>query len=477
MKELFSVKCNSRIYKKRGILFVLILALTFSLLTGCSESNTSYGLNPNKPVTIYLWHAFGEKRTAALDTMIEKFNQTEGADRGIIVEAKHFEDDADLYDHYSDDSEVDMAGLSAASDMLYDKKIEFADINELIAPNAKAGIFEEYITAGSIGKDKKWILFPIVKDTWVLAVNSRDFSAFAKETSHSESEMLFWESIPNVGRDYYTYSNGKSLMGVEDVADYMQMGSLQMGQPIISVEAGEPVIRTDGDTIRKLWDNYYDPYVSGYYRSVKSTRIVDVQNEKIISATIRSSDTEKLGDRVATSTNAMMDKSYEILPYPQFKGYDGICPVDNTGVAIVAKKEVRRFASIVFLEWLTSVDQNLEFACLAGGIPVHKDLANNMNYNIFHEDNKSLMTDMEDETMRVSLQMVEDYKITVSPICSKYKSSMDYMGEKLQGESETTRKAVAELMQIDQKRRKLLDKYITDEHFGTWFSEFRDGLK
>lgn len=51
------------------------------LLFGCSQSN----LNPKDPVTLTLWHVYGEQTDSPMNLLIEDFNQTIGEEQGIFI--------------------------------------------------------------------------------------------------------------------------------------------------------------------------------------------------------------------------------------------------------------------------------------------------------------------------------------------------------------------------------------------------------
>lgn len=59
--------------------FLLLLLLVF---TGCAK-NTA--LDPQHPVTLTMWHVYGEQVDSPMNRLVEEFNQTTGRDKGILV--------------------------------------------------------------------------------------------------------------------------------------------------------------------------------------------------------------------------------------------------------------------------------------------------------------------------------------------------------------------------------------------------------
>ena len=67
MKKIFSL-----------LLIFIILLCCFS---GCKKSE----LDKNKPVTLTMWHVYGEQADSPMNRLVEEFNQTVGMEKGIII--------------------------------------------------------------------------------------------------------------------------------------------------------------------------------------------------------------------------------------------------------------------------------------------------------------------------------------------------------------------------------------------------------
>lgn len=64
-------------------IFSLLLTLTVSLccFSACKKSE----LDKNKPVTLTMWHVYGEQADSPMNRLVEEFNQTIGMEKGIII--------------------------------------------------------------------------------------------------------------------------------------------------------------------------------------------------------------------------------------------------------------------------------------------------------------------------------------------------------------------------------------------------------
>ncbi len=476
---------NNRIKLKmlRRISVLLICTVIISALTGCGSKNYSYGLSPDDPVEVVIWLTGSEKRSGAYEEMIKLFNETEGKNRGIVVSSVSFGGDDKLSEEYIKDKEAgndnllpDMIEVSASNSLLYDSGIQYVDMNNLIADNTKQSIYENLLNAGSYGRDKQLRLLPVVKDTTVMAVDLTRWNDFKKQKEHYLNELDIWEGLDVVGETFYN-TTGKSLYGLSSISQYMLVGSRQLGTGILSIENGKPVIRADGDVMKTLWQNYYGAFIRGGMYSYSKDKVEDLQSGRITIAAINSSETERLSTSTATEGDAFYLNEYQIIPYPQFKGMKKICPVDNTGVAILNKDDKKNIGCMLFLEWLLQDENNMHLACSAGGVPVNNRVSNPDYFEEYLDNNKTGMSSMDVSTMRISLEMMSDAEIYAAPMCDIYNDLTDYLDDTMSKAAHEDRNVVDDKEGIGIGRQEAIDKYVSDEHFGVWINEFRSGIQ
>ena len=77
--------------KKRFLALMSAGLGTALLLTACGHignitPDSKVKLNPNKPVSLTVWHYYNGAQQAAFDQLISEFNATEGKEKGIYVE-------------------------------------------------------------------------------------------------------------------------------------------------------------------------------------------------------------------------------------------------------------------------------------------------------------------------------------------------------------------------------------------------------
>ena len=67
---------------KRYLSALLAALLLLGCLSGCGGKTT---LDPDEPVTLTMWHVYGEQADSPMNRLIAEFNATVGQEKGILV--------------------------------------------------------------------------------------------------------------------------------------------------------------------------------------------------------------------------------------------------------------------------------------------------------------------------------------------------------------------------------------------------------
>lgn len=82
-------------------IFSVILFLTFAFGGLCACSDKSL-LDPNNPVTLTIWHVYGEQADAPMNMLIEEFNDTVGREKGIQIQVTNVTSTSKILSQLSD---------------------------------------------------------------------------------------------------------------------------------------------------------------------------------------------------------------------------------------------------------------------------------------------------------------------------------------------------------------------------------------
>ena len=100
-------------------------------------------------------------------------------------------------------------------------------------------------------------------------LNKTDWDRFAEASGATLEDLKTIEGVTKVARAYYEWTDsltpqpndGKAFFGRDAMANYMIIGSRQLGQEVFQVQNGEVTLNLNRDAMRRLWDNMYVPMV------------------------------------------------------------------------------------------------------------------------------------------------------------------------------------------------------------------------
>ena len=128
-------------------------------------------------------------------------------------------------------------------------------------------------------------VFPIAKSTELLYLNTTDFAPFAEATGVTYADLSTVEGLNEAAHKYYDWTDaqtaapndGKALYGRDALTNYLLCGAQELGTTIFDAENGVMTLHFDKPTLRKLWDNYYVPYIKGWCSASGKFRSDDIK--------------------------------------------------------------------------------------------------------------------------------------------------------------------------------------------------------
>lgn len=352
------------------------------VLGGCSPlPKKQVKLNPEDPVSLEIWHYYNGPQKEAFDKMVAEFNDTVGIEKGIAIESFNkgstneltdavlaaankkvgAEEVPDIFAGYADTAyQIDKLGLVAPiNDYLTDKEVD-----EYISG---------YIEEGKLDGNDNLKIFPIAKSVEVMMLNKTDWDKFAAATGASLDNLDTIEGLTATAKQYYDWSGGKAFFNRDAMANYMIIGSKQLGMEIFAVDKGQVTFNLDKNVMRKLWDNYYVPYINGYFASYGRFASDDAKTGDVIALVGSTSGAVYYPKKVTVSDTESYPIETLVLPAPGFKDGKKVAVQQGAGMVVMKSDESREFASTVFLKWLTEAQRNVDFSITSGYLPVKKE--------------------------------------------------------------------------------------------------------
>lgn len=360
----------------RLCLSCLLLATLF-LLNGCGSQAS---LDPDKPVTLNIWHVYGSQTRSPLNDAIAEFNATEGKQKGVIIKVISV----------TNSSAIDKPLLAAAAkeagsvplpDLFtaYPRIVDSID-NKLLLPwneyldQAALSVYQkDFLQEGYFG-DKLYML-PIAKSTELLFLNQTYMDRFTKENSISAAQLEDYDYLFKAAHQYYVWSGGRQMFQINDFYHYYLTNMASLGDSFIK----------DGKA------NLTSPVFQRIYRPMAAAAISGGltleggyasdrwKTAEIISNVGSTAGILYLRDYVTHTNNTKEVISTSFYPTPVFNGGKRILLARGTGLfAVKSTDERKNLAAAVFAKWIAQKQHNLDFVTHAGYLPVTTDALNEL---------------------------------------------------------------------------------------------------
>lgn len=459
-------------------------------MTGCGGEGQDSPLDARNPTTIEVWNYYNGDQLTAFDNLVKEFNESVGREKGIIVKSSSQGSVNDLESNVlaALRGEVGAAEVPnifmAYADTAYtaDQMGGIVDLKGYLTEEEISAYIDSYITEGDFSGGGDIKIFPMAKSTEVLVLNKTDWDVFAAETGAGYEDLADMEGLVRTAQAYYEWTDaqtpdvngdGRALFGRDAMANYMLIGSMQMGTEIFQVSEGRMTLNFDKETVRKLWDHYYVPFVKGYFAAAGRFRSDDIKTGNIISFVGASSGASFFPDVVNRSDGESYPIEMEVLPCPRFSGGEAYAVQQGAGMVVTEGSEAEIYASVEFLKWFTADEQNILFSVQSGYLPVTRT-ANDKT--VILNSGAEISPNMA-KTLQVAVDMVNEnqtYTTKAFEGGTKARNVLEYAMSDLAVQD---RAIVAERLAAGQSLEEAAAEFCTDEYFDAWYEETLARLK
>ena len=483
--------------RKRWIVVSVAGTMVLPLLAGCGEKqidkNEVVKLDPNNPVSLTVWHYYNGAQQAAFDQLVQEFNATTGKEKGIYVEGYSQGSVSDLEKAISD-SVAEKVGaqpmpdvFSTYADTAYavQQQGKLADLNQYFTADELSDYVDNYIEEGHFHDSDELYLFPVAKSTEVMMLNATDWEPFSDATGTSIEELKTVEGITAVAKRYYEWTDeqtpdvpddGKAFYGRDSMSNYFIIGMKQMGVDIFDVKDGEVILHPEKELIRRLWDNYYVPYVNGYFTSQGKFRSDDVKTGEIIAYTGSTSSAMYFPDEVVLDTESK-PIDYMVLPTPIMEGGERYSVQQGAGMAVTKSDAMHEYAACEFIKWFTAKENNLRFVCESAYFPVRKDANNVEALDEIVQEQEININSKTYDCLTSILNQFDSIQFYTTKCFSNGYSARKLLDYNLSDQAVADKAAIDEAVAGGTPREEAVKPYVTDEAFETWYEGFCQALE
>lgn len=358
--------------KKLFLFCVLCFAL---ILTGCG--NNSSKLNPNNPVTLNMWHVYGSQTKSPLNDAIQRFNETEGKQRGVIVKVVSVSnssaiDKALLASAAKEPGSVPMPDLFTAYPRImtkldtklllpWEKYLSKDDLAIYRSDFLKEGNYKEHL-----------YMLPIAKSTELLFVNQTFMDRFLKANNLTQAKLSDYDTLFALCQRYYQWSGGKQMFQINDFYHYFLTNMAALGEDF--VQKGKPNFTSE--KFKRIYRPMAEAAIAGGLCTEKGYASDRWKTGEVISNVGSTAGILYLRNYVTHADNSRKAITTSFLPSPSFKeaADKKILLQRGTGLfALQNKDERKNQAAAVFAKWIGRKDNNLSFVTKAGYLPVNKE--------------------------------------------------------------------------------------------------------
>lgn len=243
-----------------SMLVLLLLCLVTAFSSGCGSKAS---LDPAKPVTLTIWHVYGNQTNSPFNDTIEKFNASEGKAQGVIVKvasvsSSNVIDKALFASAKQEPGAVPLPDLFTAYPRvipaMHDKLLHW---DKYLNKEDLAVYQPEFLAEGY--QDKELLMLPVAKSTELLFVNQTYFDRFAAATGASTDDFADYDKLFALCRKYYTWTGGKNMCQLDDFYNYYLTSMASLGDPLI--KDGKPDLASSN--FKRIFRAAAEPAIAG----------------------------------------------------------------------------------------------------------------------------------------------------------------------------------------------------------------------
>ncbi|MEF9840281.1 MAG: extracellular solute-binding protein [Lachnospiraceae bacterium] len=469
---------------------IIILLLVVILCTACQSTSdrkqtedTNTILDPSSLVTISLWHYYSGAQQEAFNGLVEEFNQTKGKEIGVFVKASNHGNVTELAESVQAavDGKVgasEMPNIFAAyTDTAYeiDKKGVLADLSQYMTTKEQEEYIDSYIEEGRFSKDNSLKIWPIAKSTEIFAINKTDWDKFAAATQSKLSECKTIEGVTNIAKKYYEWTDsltpepndGKAFYGRDSMSNYFVIGSKQLGEDIVAVDKDKATVNFTRENAEKLWNNYYVPYIKGYFAASGRFRSDDVKTGSIIAFTGSSSGATFLPKEVIVNDAQSYKIDMKVMEAPKFKDGKDYAVQQGAGMVVTAADEKQVYASVQFLKWFTDSKRNKEFSIDSGYLPVKKEANDVEEIGEFTKNHEKIVMDVVER----AIQTVNNNKLYTMEVFEHANDVRKVLDYSLADKADQDRAVVIQNLQSGMTLPQAVALFENEENFNSWYQD------
>lgn len=380
---------------KKLIATLLIVAVTLCGVIGfcgCAKNKTL--LDPENPVTLTMWHVYGEQADSPMNRLIDEFNQTVGKDNGIIVNVTLMSSASSIGQKLLD-AQAGKAGAPDMPDLFF---CHASNAQELGADNLvnwqdvfgekELGTYvDDFVTDGIV--DGSLSVLPVSKSTIMLFVAGGVFDKFALACGVSYDDLDTWDGFFSVAEKYYDWSGGQPFCAIDYLLRCVELNAISKGAANFYKDGW---YYFENETLMQSFQQFATSIAKGHIIVSDLYSNTQIMTGQVIAGIGSSASVLYYNDKITYPDNTSVDVNLNVLPLPQAGGgTQNYATIAGVGLCAYKTTDQKAEAAEVFARWLNEEKRNLDFVASTGYMPVLKGSFDKIdNYEFKSDAYKSL---------------------------------------------------------------------------------------
>jgi len=339
-------------------------------MSACSDKSL---LDPKDPVTLTIWHVYGEQADAPMNLLIEEFNDTVGREKGIQVQVTNVTSTSKILAQLLD-AQSDKPGAPEMPDLFSCHTQNAAslgienllDWNEWFSDKELSSYVPEFIDSGVI--DEKLVVFPVSKSTYALFISGSQFSRFSEDTGVTYESLADWGGFFDAAEKYYEWSDGKAFCAFDYLIRHIELDVLSRHGSLEYTDNGW--YDENDPAIKESFYMFAEALAQGHVVVSDSYANTQVMTGEVLSGIGSSAAVGYYNDTITYPDNTSEPMELRVLPLPKSNGSKEYMPQTGVGLCALKTTEQKAEAAYEFAKWFTEGKRNLDFVVQTGYMPV-----------------------------------------------------------------------------------------------------------
>ena len=404
-------------------LFVCMLILFCAVgLSGCKSKTT---LSPDNPVTLTMWHVYGEQADSPMNRLVDQFNETVGKEKGIIIDVAVVTNSLVLHTQLLD-AHTNKPGSPRMPDLFscHPNIVKLLGAEQLLdwqdyfSEEELSHFVDEFIQDGMV--ENRLAVFPVSKSSFALFINGSQFDRFSADTGVSYGDLADWDGFFDAAARYYEWSGGKAFCTFDYLIWNVELNAMAQDE---NLSNGSGWYDLENPAIRESWMQFARSLVQGHITLSDPYASTRLTTGEVLSGIGSTAGILYYNDTVTYSDNTSEPTNLQVLPLPKTKGAAGMMPVTGVGLSAYRTTEQKAEAASVFLHWFAEKQRNLDFVVETGYMPVNQgafDAMDSYPYpNKSYEELYAAIKTMRETYTPVILTSVSGFSDRTNTLCEK----------------------------------------------------------